>query len=524
MDTGRKFNKYAEYLIKVFGRHSDLDDGQGMSVNPIVSEIASLYEKFRNAIEYREEEVILRASIERILKRRLILGGKGEAVAGPLVRELVWARYFPDRSITQEKIATVADIIDLFLRLRSLVLKKPGIKEQDITDWIYQLLSATIEDILNPNTEKVTVANLIFHILKKNIQIVDDTEENRDVQVFVAVRRTYAKDDIALLRYHLFSQKFGLLTKENVQEIADSFVAATKEITGSLLYPLRHKMQAYVKKFIPPFLILEDILRNNKPAIREILTDSVRLKEVVFATCAARYESLTKKVQRAIIRSVIFILVTKAFFAIVVEGTYERFVYGEVLWGVIALNIVIPSLLMLIVGFFIKTPGEENSQKILHQIEYILFSQEPTMGYPLTLYVAKQERRTLLDSLFPILWLGAFAVSFGAIVYVLTQLQFNIVSQIFFLFFLAIVSFLAYRIYQTAHVYTVENKQSLVTPIVDFLFVPIVRVGRQLTEGIAQINIILFIFDFLIETPFKGIFGFFEQLFFFLHTKREELE
>jgi hypothetical protein len=53
---------------------------------------------------------------------------------------------------------------------------------------------------------------------------------------------------------------------------------------------------------------------------------------------------------------------------------------------------------------------------------------------------------------------------------------------------------------------------------------PIAQVGRYLTEGISQINIFVFVLDFIIETPFKGLFSFAEQWFFFLHSKRENLE
>ena len=53
---------------------------------------------------------------------------------------------------------------------------------------------------------------------------------------------------------------------------------------------------------------------------------------------------------------------------------------------------------------------------------------------------------------------------------------------------------------------------------------PFIQVGRRLTTAISQINIVLFIFDFIIEAPFKGIFAFFEQWFLFLRTQREKLE
>jgi hypothetical protein len=87
-----------------------------------------------------------------------------------------------------------------------------------------------------------------------------------------------------------------------------------------------------------------------------------------------------------------------------------------------------------------------------------------------------------------------------------------------------VISFLAYRIYETAHIYTVVSKVNLFSPLFDFFFVPVVRVGQRLTEGFAQINFILIVVDFLIEAPFKGLVGFFEQWFLFLANKREELE
>ena len=106
----------------------------------------------------------------------------------------------------------------------------------------------------------------------------------------------------------------------------------------------------------------------------------------------------------------------------------------------------------------------------------------------------------------------------------LDRLHFNFLSQGIFLFFLAIISFLTYRIYQTANSYSVIFKQNLFTPISDFFFVPIIRVGRRLTEGITQINFILIVIDFIIEAPFKGLVGFFEQWFSYLAAKKEELE
>lgn len=193
------------------------------------------------------------------------------------------------------------------------------------------------------------------------------------------------------------------------------------------------------------------------------------------------------------------------------------------MYQTIALNTGIPPLLMIIVSLFIRTPKEDNSQRILDKIYQVLYDPEPQITPVRQLMVNPPKTRSVLTTTFGILGLAAFVVSFGLIIYILNDLHFNIVSQAIFIFFITIVSFLAYRINLTAHEYTVEAKQGLLTPFIDFLIIPIVRVGMRLTEGISQINIIVFLFDFLIEAPLKVIFGFFEQFFSYLHTSREEL-
>src|SRR3990167_1945343 len=89
-------SKLANLLVTSFEREEIKNQTKnGINVNRFVSEIATWYEKLRNAMDYREEEVVRRAAIERILKRRLFFGGSGEKTAAPLMRELLWARYFP---------------------------------------------------------------------------------------------------------------------------------------------------------------------------------------------------------------------------------------------------------------------------------------------------------------------------------------------------------------------------------------------------------------------------------------------
>jgi len=514
----------AKILISKFETKEMKNTDKKISVNILVSKVAYWYEKVRTVMDYGNEETLLRRAIERILKRRLLLDTNANSVAQMSVRELVWAGYFPDESVPESIINRVSDSIALFLELKKRILREKVLSEGKIDQFIVELLSSEIQTILIPNTEKEVMANFMFQIVKKRVEIEDDEKRVKDAQVFIAVRKNFARDDIAFLRYRLFIQIFGKLTENNLENTVANFKAGYKEIEYQLNYPRKDRIFNHIKNTTPPFLILYDILLEQKSNIENLIKNEEAFKQKVFEVCENRYSSIHKKLKTAIIRSFLFILFTKAFIAIFVEGTFERIFFGHISWFSITLNIIIPPLLMISLPLLIQIPGGENSQRIFLNIRKILFEENPPLIQTLMVKRKTNSFKTIRDYVFFLLWLLTFFLSFGFVTFILTKLNFDILSQGIFLFFVAIVAFLTYRIYQTANMYTIFVKPNVLAPLADFFFVPIIRIGRRLTEGIAQINFILIIIDFIIEAPFKGLVGFFEQWFLFLAIKREEME
>ena len=519
----RPLSQLSDTLINSFEKNEIPSPLGDVTVNPLIAKVASWYEKVRNAMDYREEEVILRAAIERILKRRFLLSKSGKTVAEPLIHELVWARYFEDNIISESIIEKIAERIDIYFKLREQILVQKRLSEKTINEWIYQLMSADIACLLSPNREKEIIGNFMFQIMRQNVTIIDENEQTKDVQVFIAVRRSFARDDIAFLRYHLFCQVFGGLSRDNIPNVSSSFILGYEEIQKQLTDPLKDKIYTYIKNKTGIFFILEDLLRIQKGNMRQLSQDKQLLTKTVLNACALRYSGIAVKVRRAIVRSFFFVLFTKAFFALTIEGTVESIFYGRILWRSMLFNTAIPPLLMVLAGFSIRTPKDDNSARILSHIETILFNDHPKLGMQFIVGKNRKRIKPLLHSIFTVLWFLAFVLSFGVIIFSLIKLHFTVLSIVVFLFFLAIISFLSYRIWLMSRIYTVEERQGLMAPIIDFLFMPIIQVGRHLTEGISQLNILLFILDFIIETPFKGLFGFFEQWFLFLQAKREDL-
>ena len=519
-----KLTPLSEYLITQFDKKTNISQVSTISVDPVVSEVATFYERIRTSMDLREEDVILRAAIERIIKRRLLLGGNSRTIAEPLVRELIWARYFPDSTVPESIIEKVEKTIDLYFKLQEKVFKLHRVNRSRIGTWIMQLMSSEIEDILSPSKDKELISNYIFQTYKNQVEITDDSEETKDAQVFIAIRRTYDKEDQALLRYHLFLQLFDHLTEKNFDYLAENFMKGTKKIDAQLDYPIRDKIYTYIKKRTIPFFILEDILKKNRGNNKELVTDEAAFRKEVLESSERKYENIKQKVGRAVLRGVIFILLTKTVFALGVEGSIESMLYGNVVWSSIAINTLFPPVLMIISGLMIKTPGRENSIKIYERISDILYKKTDEFDKKLAIKKSSSKGDPFLNLVFALLWILALLLGVWGINYALDILRLNLISKSVFIFFLTIVLFITYRVNQTAHTYTMaDEKKNFRGLLFDFFFMPFIHVGRDLTENISKINILLFLFDLLIETPFKTIFAFFEQWFLYLRSQREKL-
>ena len=524
----------AKLLIQAVDQAEKKIQKSDTEVNPLVSEMAVWYEKLRNALEYQEEEVILRAAIARILRRRLVLGKKNEPVAEPLIRELIWAKYFPENTIPAVLVRQIEEKIGFYLQLREVIYKQSLLlrsKKQNyltngtVDEWINQLMSSDIENVLHKQPAKDYLISFAFKIFKSKINIYGESEETRDAQVYIAIKKAFAKEDLAMLRFGLFQQIYGELNEKNVERIGEKFIDGYKEINKQLEHPLKDAVYSYVRRYMPAFFILFDIFETHKGNMHSLVQDEKSFEGVILKACENRYKQISRKISTAIMRSIIFILLTKAVFALLVETTFERMLYGDVKWMAIGINILSAPVLMFFTTFFIKSPGKENSFKIVESIKDILVEENSQLIKPIELDRKKAHTKASFVLIYGILWMIAVVMGVFAINYVLNFLEFPFISKMVFFFFLAIVSFLCYRISQIPRMLMMQReKQGVRSLLFDFFFVPFIQIGKALTVGIAQINIFLFIFDYLIEAPFKEIFSFIEQWLFFLRSQRESLD
>lgn len=515
-------------LKEIKPRHP-VDEFTKLTVSQTASFLALIYEKVRNSIEDREDHLIRRAAIERILKRRLALNPTGKNEGENLLRELMWARYFPNGSLGEHDIREMQQILNRYLHLKQLLLVgRNGKQREFIADYLMDLFSAEIEEHLNKEESLIdeNLTYFIYETLKEKVKIEDVDEQQKDTYLFVAIENSFRKSDRAYQRYHLFRlyyKQISHFTTPEDDELISKLPSIFKKIDDLIANPTVEKLIRFTRKQLPPYLILFYIIRSHKDKIQEILTNKVTLWTYVEKMAREKYAQLRKRLNTLAFRSLIYIFITKMLFALAIEIPISELIYNHISYIAIAVNSLFPPLLMLIIILSVTIPGEDNTRRLYLRLLEII-NADPTYEQTVAFITQKAKpKRPLLVAGFTLLYTLTFVVTLYLIHYVLSLIHFNILSKALFIFFISVVAFFSYRIKQLSNMYRITEKGNVLGPLVDFFFMPILSLGKIFSEGVSKINFFIVIFDFIIEAPFKLIVEVIEEWIKFVRQKKEEI-
>jgi len=526
------FSKFTEALLTslhTLKHRTSPDDLSKLTVSQTVSFFGILYERVRNAIEYREDHLIRRAAIERILRRRFSLNPEGKGEGENLLRELLWARYFNNGSLGGEDIINIQQIIDKYLLIKKQIVVGRNIETQRyLAEFIFQMLTAEIEENLSPEKtgREANFTFFIYQVLRGKIKIEGLTEEQKDTFFLAAIEKAYRRTDKPFQRYHFFITFYQPINKYTVEELktlALKIPDIFKKIDEMITSPYVDKLLRYTKKQLPSFLILFDIVKTKFGEIGTILSNPTKLWNEVELTCRKKYQAVATRMRVLGVRSFIYIFLTKMLFALILEYPLSLYIYGEINTVSIIINSIFPPVLMLLIISFFKLPGEDNTQRIYKRIIDIIDKDKSFETKVAFMPKKSQSKRPILIFGFTIFYSLTFIVTLAIIYELLSLLKFNLISQLIFIFFVSVVTFFSYRIKQIVSEYRLEEKESVFAPIVDFFFMPVLSLGKFFSSELARLNFFIVIFDFLIEAPFKFIFEIVEEWISFVRKRKEEI-
>lgn len=470
--------------------------------NGFVETLAKAYERARNALEYRADNLVRRAAIERILKRLILLYKDPDEISENLLNELRWAKYLDKNQTKNGKVSELSEILRKYTTYEGTIPH----------EWVIKIASAEIEEHFNLNKDYNQFTFFAFQVLKQKVQI---EHNNLELLVYFAVDKVYAASDPEQIAYHIISLAGQNIDKSKMEEGWDLFNQAQKD-------KLLPRLNKYVRKSMPPLVLLRDMYFYSPEDFKDVLSDSTKFDDRATQVLSSQLGTMSTNIKRAGIRSIVYVFLTKMIFAFGIETPLESLIYRRIALIPLAINLLFPPLLMWIATMRIKTPSVSEQENLKKRTFYIV-SNFADLKNEEDNFVQKEliKKTDLTYSVFSVIYALVFAGIFILIYYLLDLLGFKLFSKFVFIFFLTIVAFFAYKISQIAHIYSWKDPGPTST-ITDMVSLPILTIGSILSQGLSRLNFLGFIFDFILEAPFKLILGFVDDWVQFLSVKKEE--
>jgi hypothetical protein len=503
--------------------HGAAADSEKISVHAAVSRVSVLYEKVRNALDYKDEHLLRKAALKRILQRQLTFAGTATAISKQLIKELIAAGYLPNGNVSVEMIPVVEGILQKYLLMRTY---RAG-NERHLR-WILGLVVCELEERLDPKNPERALSVFLFESIVDRVVLrnIEMDETDRRLQIYIACLRALHKADDEMLSYKLVRayhtrwmhpEAWG----DQGQDVAFQMVGVERRIREQLQHPLGQKFLHAVKPPAVASRVLFDVLKDKAKEAQAKLQKLDNLMPEIEAAAEARMDYAKKRLRRGMLRTIIYLFLTKMLIALAFEVPVEQFFYKHIDNTALAINIAFPPLLMLLVGLLIRLPGKENIVKVQILIRQLLSKEGIDVRE-----VKRATPKNFWSRFFlRLIYVIMFGVTFGLIAWVLNSWHFTPISSVIFLFFLCVVSFFAFRLRLSAREFVVvERPERFSTVIIDFFSYPILRAGQWLSVTVSRVNILIILMDLLIEAPFKFLLNGLEIWFAYMREQKEELQ
>jgi hypothetical protein len=515
-EIGLFVERYAEYIKE---KGAVLPGGaEKIHVDEIASKVAVFYEKVRGVIEYRDVHLLRRSAIERILRRRIFLKDFKEDFAEPLVKELIRGGHLPNDAVPETKIADIRKIINNLLALLKIEESRDTGAKGGISDWFVRMFVSRIEEELFPSPEVAMLSEMMYGVIRKNLTVknIPLTEDEANLQLFVAVQRALFRPDKSQLQYLLLKithPNWGTFSEGELEATASN-LAMLKNTIDEIL---KNHYASYFLKLCSKekiiFQLIGDLVFDNVP-LDEDLESSLKLRY------DQRYLKTKKQLRRLAFLSVVSFLISKLLVAFAIEIPLDEAVYHSISILSLIVNIGFPPFLMLLIVSFVKLPSRRNFVLVEDAVKEVVFQ-----NHDRTYVVAAPKKKGWLASGFVYLAYGA--VLFAILYYVtkwLWALHFSPASIVIFLLFTSMVTATGVRVKNRAKEMSLEKEaMSMWGFLVDLVTVPFMTIGRWTIAGLSKFNVLVVAFDFLIELPFQFFVELIENFRGFLRERKDEI-
>ncbi len=535
-----RFTQYFKEVIEFENRSVSLP----LHVDELASKVAKFYESIRRIIDWKEEHLIRRTAIERILKRTLISEISGihlisdldpNQIAEPFVLELVRGGYFKNDSIPKSKLFEVQSLLKKYIYILKNNPLAKGVASIDIKrriefyNWMLSIAACELEELLDPPLRETGLINLMTTSVYRGIKL--DEEERLDketvyLQTYITVHRTLFNLDSPIISYRVLRYKYPDLF-DNSDEFLPTFSQKALDIWNELKedlgHPLGRELFKICERYDVVYRVIGDIFDNlaDSPSlIEKKFPNPVEVERLATEAYNARLKTLKTRLFRSAIYSTLSIFLAGGVSLFIFEVPIAKLFLGRFSPLAMFVDLMIPTALMFVLVAIIKPPKKSNIEKVLVEVKKVIYKEYERNIYEITL---RKKKRWLANVIFVLLYLAGGIGSLYLVFLVFeianvpwTSLYIDTVN-------IAIVVSAAMMIRARSKELTIEEEGGFGEFIMDFFSIPLAKIGQWLSVKWREYNFVSVFFTALIDAPISSFISLIEGWRAFIKEKKSEI-
>lgn len=479
--------------------------------------LTAAYEQLRNAAENTEEHLLLQKAIRRFYKQLFITRDEKlvRESGSELAIELTFAGYIRNDTLTKSQLVEIAREAVAHYGAYEILQKRRSLSADRSSRWVLDTLAVRIEWLINDHAQDnafLDVAYAHFENIAplKSLGAKKRSDEDYSASLFVALHQALLKSNEAVVRTSLLDRYRVTL------DDLESYVAYNTRIDSLLTDSLTEQLYRVVDRQGAPLRILRRMIED-RADFMDILPRREAFLEAFEQQVNREYANIGRRINRAIVRSVIFLIVTKVLIGIAIEVPYDIWAHGAIIWGPLLINLCFPPLYMVALRLTHTLPSYANTTALVDRIDAMLYGER-------TVLMRKQLVGRQYGSIFSIIYVMLALVVFGGVTWLLLMLNFSLVHIAIFFAFISAASFLGFRISRLIRELEVVNSASNgLTFIRDMVYLPFVIVGQWMSDKYSQLNIVGLVLDMVIELPLKTVLRLIRQWGAFLDDRKDRI-
>lgn len=512
-DIGKHFAEHLAYARNAQAyREQQYSTETKVNVVGAGAVITAAFEQVRRAAENTEEHLLLQSAIRRFFKRSFITRDERliNRCGEELAIELTLAGYIQNDTLTKSQVIEITELGTLYYGAYERVLASRHAGGDKALAWTLDVLSSRVEQVLADHTLDTAFVNTASEYLTDLVSERDRGAQDFGARLLVAIYHTLLKANDAMTRA-------TLLARYNVTPSDyDQYVSYNKMIDRLFASKPVDKLTRLVDRQGAPLRILRRMMYD-QPNIDKLLESRERFLEAYEQQVNKEYENINARLNRAILRSVIFLVVTKFVIGIAMEVPYDLWAYNDIHWPALIINLLFPPIYMLLLRATLTLPTFANTTALVDRADAMLFGGSEQIS-------SARVRERRYGSMFSFIYAITVLAVFSGVTWILIQLGFSWVHIVVFFLFFSAASFLGFRLSRLVReLEVVREQQNGFTFIRDLVYLPFVVLGQWMNEKYAKVNVVATILDMVIELPLKTVLRLIRQWNTFIDDRKDSI-